>query len=170
MYEDMMNGHTRFLRKYLWKLKVPLKIKVFMWFLNRKVLLTKDNLARRKWQGCTKCSFCGSEETMEYLFISCPFAIIVWCIVYNTYNITPSANITNMKYVVIGWTKTKAQIRIGVSALFCLIWNCRNNLVFEQETFMFCRWPIWLSTGFSYGRFSYLRTSEILWLLDVHGS
>jgi hypothetical protein len=27
MYLDYMNGHTRFLRKYLWKLKIPLKIK-----------------------------------------------------------------------------------------------------------------------------------------------
>jgi hypothetical protein len=27
MYIDLMNGHTRFLRKYLWKLKFPLKIK-----------------------------------------------------------------------------------------------------------------------------------------------
>ena len=78
MYEDLMNGHTRYLRKYLWKLKIPLKIKVFMWFLHNKVLLTKDNLAKRRWQGCTKCSFCGSEETIEHLFISCPFAKIIW--------------------------------------------------------------------------------------------
>ena len=26
MYGDMMSGHTRFLRKYLWNLKLPLKI------------------------------------------------------------------------------------------------------------------------------------------------
>ena len=25
-YEDLLNGHTRYLRKYLWKLKIPLKI------------------------------------------------------------------------------------------------------------------------------------------------
>ena len=60
MYEDLMNGHTIFLRKYLWKLKIPLKIKIFMWFLHRKVLLTKDNLAKRNWHGDTKCSFCGN--------------------------------------------------------------------------------------------------------------
>jgi hypothetical protein len=36
MYTDMMNGHTVFLRKYLWKIKVPLKIKIFMWFLYKK--------------------------------------------------------------------------------------------------------------------------------------
>jgi hypothetical protein len=52
MYLDLMNGHTVYLQKYLWKLKIPLKIKIFMWFLSNKVLLTKDNLAKRKWNGC----------------------------------------------------------------------------------------------------------------------
>ena len=33
MYLDFMSDHTRFLRKDLWKMKVPLKIKIFMWFL-----------------------------------------------------------------------------------------------------------------------------------------
>ena len=46
MYEDLMNDHTPYLRKYLWKLKIPLKIKIFMWFLSNKVLLTKDNLVK----------------------------------------------------------------------------------------------------------------------------
>jgi hypothetical protein len=35
MYEDLMNSHDHFSSKYLWKLKIPLKIKIFMWFLNR---------------------------------------------------------------------------------------------------------------------------------------
>jgi hypothetical protein len=49
MYNDILNGHTRYLRKYLWKIKIPLKIKIFMWFLSKKVLLTRDNLAKRNW-------------------------------------------------------------------------------------------------------------------------
>jgi hypothetical protein len=57
LYADYMNGHTVFLRKYIWKLKVPLKIRIFMWFLHRKVLLTKDNLAKRKWLGCKSVPF-----------------------------------------------------------------------------------------------------------------
>lgn len=51
MYEDLMSDHTPYLRKYLWKVKVPLKIRIFMWFLSNKVLLTKDNLAKRNWNG-----------------------------------------------------------------------------------------------------------------------
>jgi hypothetical protein len=60
LYADYMNGHTVFLKKYIWKLKVPLKIRIFMWFLHRKVLLTKDNLAKRKWLGCKICVFLRS--------------------------------------------------------------------------------------------------------------
>ena len=78
MYLDFLNGHTKFLKKYLWKIKVPLKIRIFMWFLNRKVILTKDNLAKRNWNGNKCCSFCDAEETIQHLFFECPFAKLVW--------------------------------------------------------------------------------------------
>jgi hypothetical protein len=57
MYEDQMNFHVHFPTKYFQKLKILLKIKIFMWFLNRKVLLTRDNLIRRQLKGCKKCCF-----------------------------------------------------------------------------------------------------------------
>ena len=78
MYEDFLNGHTVHLRKHIWKLKVPLKIKIFMWFLFNKVILTKDNLAKRNWNGCKKCVFCDSKESIDHLFFTCPFAHLLW--------------------------------------------------------------------------------------------
>jgi hypothetical protein len=77
MYEDLMNYHEHFPTKYLWKLKVPLKIKIFMWFLRRKVLLTRDNLIKRQWKGSKKCCCCYAEESIEHLFLSCPLSKIV---------------------------------------------------------------------------------------------
>jgi hypothetical protein len=53
MYIDLMQGHTIFYANT--KLKIPLKIKIFTWFLNNKVLLTKDNLVKLNWKGCQKC-------------------------------------------------------------------------------------------------------------------
>jgi hypothetical protein len=51
---------------YEWSYYVPKEIYLeiksafensnFMWFLYRKVLLTKDNFAKIKWTGCKKCS------------------------------------------------------------------------------------------------------------------
>jgi hypothetical protein len=124
MYLDYMNGHTRFLRKYLWKLKIPLKIKIFMWFLNNKVLLTKDNLAKRRWTGSQKCCFCDANETVHHLFLACPFVKIVWRMIYFAYNIPPPLNINNMFG---NWLngvpkKDKNKIRIGISAICWTIW------------------------------------------------
>jgi hypothetical protein len=135
LYSDFMNDHTPFLRKYLWKIKIPLKIKIFMWFLSNKVILTKDNLAKRKWKGCTKCCFCGEQETVEHLFLSCPFAKIIWRIIHFTYSLPPPTNITNMfSNWLNGVDKTyKSRIRVGVSALCWSIWRCRNNVVFNNS-------------------------------------
>jgi hypothetical protein len=78
MYANMLDGHIRYLLKYLWKHKIPLKIKICIWLLSKKILLTRDNLAQRHWNGNTKCCFCDTEESVEHLFISCPFATLVW--------------------------------------------------------------------------------------------
>jgi hypothetical protein len=56
-YVDYMNGQTIFLTKYFWKIKVPLNIMIFMQFIYKKVLLTKDNLVKKCWTGCTNASF-----------------------------------------------------------------------------------------------------------------
>jgi hypothetical protein len=80
----------------IWKMKVPQKIRIFMWFLHREVNLTKNNLVKRNWQGNTKCCFCDKDETIQHLFFECPVAQIVWRIVHMNFNIAPLTNITNV--------------------------------------------------------------------------
>lgn len=38
-------------------LKMSLNIKIFMWYLFKRVVLTKNNLSRRNWYGSLKCCF-----------------------------------------------------------------------------------------------------------------
>lgn len=134
-YEDLLNGHTRYLRKYLWKLKIPLKIKIFLWFLNRKELLTKDNLAKRRWTGCKKCVYCEEDETADHLFIKCTFARDIWRLVHFTFNVYPPTSISNMFGTWLnGIDKvTKARIGNGVAAILWAIWNCRNDIIFNKK-------------------------------------
>ena len=134
MYLDLLSDQTRYLRKYIWKMKVPLKIKIFMWFLHRKVILTKDNLTKRNWNGCKKCCFCDQEETMQHMFISCSFAKMVWRIVFMAFNIKPPCSIANLFG---NWLhgvdkKEKVQIRVGTCALLWAIWNIRNDIIFNN--------------------------------------
>jgi hypothetical protein len=51
MYMAMMDSDIVPHNIFLWKLKILLKVKVFLWLLYRKVILTKDNLLKRNWQG-----------------------------------------------------------------------------------------------------------------------
>jgi hypothetical protein len=53
----------------IWHLKILTRIKVFLWYLKKGVILTKDNLARRNWNGDTNCCFCHSPETIQHLFL-----------------------------------------------------------------------------------------------------
>ena len=64
-----------------WKAKVPLKVKIFMWYLRRGVVLTKDNLARRNWSGSKKCCFCTHDETIEHFSFECKFACSTWSVI-----------------------------------------------------------------------------------------
>ena len=134
MYEDSLNGNTVDLRKYIWKIKVPLKIRIFMWFLHRKVILTKDNLKKRNWNGCNKCCFSDQDETIQHLFIECPFAKVVWRTLHMTFSITPPSNINNLFGNWLGGVdkKTKTHIRVGVCAILWSIWHVRNDFIFNN--------------------------------------
>jgi hypothetical protein len=96
MYLDYMNEHTKYFEKYIWKMKVPLKIKIFMWFFHRKVILTKDNLMKRNWQGSTTCCFCDKEESIQHLLFEYPLAKIVWRLVHMTFVLPPPKNVKNL--------------------------------------------------------------------------
>ena len=78
--------------------------------------------------------FCDSDESVDHLFIKCPFAKLIWRVVHFTFNISPPANVKNLFG---NWLnsidkKTKARIRVGVCALLWAIWNCRNDVVFNK--------------------------------------
>ena len=62
MYLDVINSSSIPSSKHVWKVKVPLKVKVFMWFVHKQVILTKDNLSKRNWTGPTRYSFCDRDE------------------------------------------------------------------------------------------------------------
>jgi hypothetical protein len=51
MYLHLLNQHAPFHHKFIWKIKISLKIKIFFCYLQRGIILTKDNLARKNGKG-----------------------------------------------------------------------------------------------------------------------
>src|SRR5438105_7413464 len=77
-YQALINSDVPNIHKRLWKLKALLKLKVFLWYLRRGVVLTKDKLAKCNWQGNKMCCFCHRSETIRYLFFECRLALSVF--------------------------------------------------------------------------------------------
>ena len=69
-YLGLINQNTPSLNKDLWKMKIPLKIKIFLWYLRRGVVLTKDNLAKQSWHGNQQCCFYHENKTIQHLFLT----------------------------------------------------------------------------------------------------
>ncbi|WVZ51089.1 hypothetical protein U9M48_002268, partial [Paspalum notatum var. saurae] len=73
MYKHLINNGLK-VSQEIWRTKIPLKTKIFMWYIKRGVLLTKDNLARRNWFGHQSCCFCNYNESIHHLFFDCRLA------------------------------------------------------------------------------------------------
>lgn len=67
MYNALAKNDEGPAHKLIWKGKIP-QIKIFMWLLANNVVLTKDNLIKRKWSGSSKCSFCDFDKSVSSLF------------------------------------------------------------------------------------------------------
>jgi hypothetical protein len=46
MYLALISNEMIITNTLIWKLKIPLKIKIFMWYIYKEAVLTKDNLAK----------------------------------------------------------------------------------------------------------------------------
>ena len=74
MYMDLINSGPILRSLHILKIKMPLRIKISMWFLHKGVVLTNDNLIRRRWVGSSTCCYCDQTETIKHLFLDCPLA------------------------------------------------------------------------------------------------
>eukprot|EP00253_Pinus_taeda_P012671 PITA_12671 len=63
----------------LWKHQGWMKIKLFMWLVHHKKILTWDNIRKRGVMGPSKCHLCEvKEENMEHILNSCSYTTWLW--------------------------------------------------------------------------------------------
>ena len=115
--------------KKIWKMKIPLKTKVFAWYLRRGVILTKDNLAKRNWHGSKKCVFCSHDESIKHLFFQCEFGRSIWSAIQIGSTLYPPRSVAkNFGNWLNGvGPRFKLLIRVGAIVVIWSLWLCRND-------------------------------------------
>eukprot|EP00268_Persea_americana_P022048 TRINITY_DN21936_c1_g1_i2.p1 TRINITY_DN21936_c1_g1~~TRINITY_DN21936_c1_g1_i2.p1 ORF type:complete len:281 (+),score=5.88 TRINITY_DN21936_c1_g1_i2:337-1179(+) len=110
----------------LWKLPIPPKLRLFCW------RLLHDKLPKRlaKWDPAISscCLICrGGAESLEHLFVSCSFAIMVWSL------IPTSVSRPNAEKSIGYWSWHEGSTdhrRLGITLMWYL-WKTRNNYIFQ---------------------------------------
>jgi hypothetical protein len=114
--------------KIIWKMKIPLKTKVFGWYLRRGVILIKDNLAKWNRHGNKSCVFCYHDKT-KHLFFQCRFARSIWSIIQVASTLYPPRSVAN---IFRNWlhgvdNRFRTLIRVGALTVIWSLWLCRND-------------------------------------------
>jgi hypothetical protein len=121
--------------KKIWKLKIPLKTKVFGWYLHRGVILTKHNLVKQNWHGSSQRVFCHQDEMINHLFFHYRFARSIWSLIQVASTLYPPTSVAN---IFGNWlhgigTRFRMLIRVGALAIIWSLWLCRNDKVFNNK-------------------------------------
>jgi len=121
--------------RYIWKAKIPHRIKVFLWLLENKAVLTKDNLIKRNWVGDPSCYFCSENENLDHLFFLCPIAKVVWGMIamcLGASNIP--RNLLQYKNWIKNWLPDGQPVyTLRLVAACWTIWKRRNEACFEKK-------------------------------------
>lgn len=69
-YRLLIENGVKYPHNFMWKAKMPPRVKVFMWLMLRNIILTKDNLLKRGWLRDKKCPFCMHDESIDNFFFA----------------------------------------------------------------------------------------------------
>ncbi|WVZ50186.1 hypothetical protein U9M48_001463, partial [Paspalum notatum var. saurae] len=118
MYNSLINNGI-VVSQEIWHFRIPLKIKIFLWFLKRGVFLTKDNLSKRNWIGRTSCEFCNQPESIQHFWSQQ------------------------------GRQNKVGMLLAGAAALCWALWLTRNDILFNKCKHKYILGIHWLHLGLS---------------------
>eukprot|EP00253_Pinus_taeda_P004596 PITA_04596 len=128
----------------IWKSEAIPKIKFFIWLLLKGKVLTAENLRKRGINDPSRCpNCCSAEETIQHLFLDCPFAKRCWIKMSSLGNINWQSQ-HNVPDTIYEWKKNcpwkdkRSRIvkRIWDTiphTLLWRIWLTRNKKIFQNK-------------------------------------
>ena len=124
--------------KWIWKLDILPKIKIFLWQLCHKALPSRGTLLRRGVQLDPLCPACNTEiEDTDHIFIHCPTAQKVWelAVTHQWIPMLPFDNSVSSLHDGLHVLAHNRHPRLSrIVLLLWSLWKSRNARTFKNET------------------------------------
>ncbi len=129
---------------YLWEVRAPIKIKIFMWLGARNRIQTADLLRKRGWIGPAMCVLCRrNAEWVEHLFFECSYARDFWRgllrdddSMFEALVAQPGTLAERLNRIMVRYKGTKRTLlALGIVAGCWELWRERNDRIFNDRRF-----------------------------------
>lgn len=119
----------------IWKAKIPMKIKIFLWSIYSDCIPSAEQLVRRNWPGEAGCKVCELTETVQHIFFECFLANFCWWTFRDALGWTATPiNLNDFLSISCGRRDTPRPLMIYLLACICWsLWLIRNDYVFNNR-------------------------------------
>jgi hypothetical protein len=121
---------------YIWKCRIPLKIRFFLWQIFNNKLQCARSLIRRGWKGNETCCLGDGCESINHIFFHCRIAKMIWGFIREIFdwNCCPSS----IRDFTESWLQGKGPMPIRL--ILCVfagfawaIWTNRNKMAIQLK-------------------------------------
>jgi len=130
------SGVTSRVIGFIWKSRLPLKIKFFLWQIFNNKLQVAKSLVKRGWHGSSRCCLCTCLEDIHHIMFTCHLARLVWGMLQDIYclqNIPKSLGDFSSLWL-LGKGPWPKRLIVFVFASFAwALWTCRNKMRIEKK-------------------------------------
>jgi hypothetical protein len=125
--------------KHLWKAKIPLKIKIWLWLIWHNAIATKNTMFAKGWTGNVRCQYCEQNETIHHLFFTCHAAKYVWsCVARSIGASSRPGNFSQFFSWFPQFIPASRNVQIlGIASICWAIWKLCNKACFEGKIIKF---------------------------------
>jgi hypothetical protein len=133
MYAVLISNGVR-VSQDIWQMKLLMKIKIFMWYLKRGVILTKITWLGEIGLETKTCRVCHFLEIIQHLFFYCFYAKFLWRSIHILFGISSPMNINDLfvHWSKVGNKKYNTLLLTAATALLWAIWLTRNEVVLNK--------------------------------------
>jgi hypothetical protein len=121
---------------YIWRCKIPQKIKFFLWQVFNNKLQVASSLAKRGWKGDVHCCLCGRIESVNHILFHCYLAKLIWGMIREIFQLDfcPSS-LEDFSYM---WLQGKGPLPSHLlmflfAGIAWALWTTRNKMVIEKR-------------------------------------
>jgi hypothetical protein len=90
MYKRLLQGAAWPCEKIIWKAKLPMYTKIFIWQMAICRLPSSEQINHIHGLTDGKCALCGEIETINHIFFSCALAKFMWSGIMAVLNVSQS--------------------------------------------------------------------------------